>query len=81
MKPLPGTTGSEYSPLQRVPFRSDLGSQERWQGMKKSVSLDHLSDYYDILTPTERSRFRRKQIDLIGLSKGDKVLEAAAARD
>jgi ubiquinone/menaquinone biosynthesis C-methylase UbiE len=41
----------------------------------RGVSLDYLSDYYDILTPAERSRFRRKQIGLVGLSEGKKVLE------
>ena len=42
---------------------------------ERGVSLDHLSDYYDVLTPGERSGFRRKQIDLAGLCAGDKVLE------
>ena len=41
----------------------------------RGVSLDRLSDYYDVFTPSERSRFRRKQIDLAGLRKGDRVLE------
>jgi ubiquinone/menaquinone biosynthesis C-methylase UbiE len=41
----------------------------------KGVSLDYLSDYYDLLTPAERSRTRRKQIDLIGLEEGERVLE------
>ena len=39
----------------------------------RGVSLDHLSDYYDTLTPTERSKFRRKQIDLVGLGEGVRV--------
>jgi ubiquinone/menaquinone biosynthesis C-methylase UbiE len=33
----------------------------------RGVSLDYLSDYYDVLTPAERSRIRQKQIELIGL--------------
>jgi ubiquinone/menaquinone biosynthesis C-methylase UbiE len=41
----------------------------------KGVSLDYLSDYYDVLTPAERSRIRRKQIDLVGLQEGERVLE------
>jgi ubiquinone/menaquinone biosynthesis C-methylase UbiE len=41
----------------------------------RGVSLEYLADYYDILTPTERSRFRREQIELVGLGEGDKVLE------
>ena len=41
----------------------------------RGVSLDYLADYYDVLTPAERSRFRRKQIDLVGLNEGEKVLE------
>jgi ubiquinone/menaquinone biosynthesis C-methylase UbiE len=42
---------------------------------EKGVSLDYLSNYYDLLTPAERSRFRRRQIDLVGLCEGEKVLE------
>ena len=41
----------------------------------RGVSLDYLSDYYDLLTPAERSQIRRKQIDLIGLEEGERVLE------
>ena len=41
----------------------------------RGVSLDYLSDYYDVLTPTERSRSRQKQIELIGLEEGERVLE------
>jgi SAM-dependent methyltransferase len=41
----------------------------------RGVSLDYLSDYYDVLTPAERSEIRRKQIDLIGLEEGERVLE------
>jgi ubiquinone/menaquinone biosynthesis C-methylase UbiE len=42
---------------------------------EKGISLDYLSDYYDVLTPAERSRFRRRQIDLVGLREGETVLE------
>jgi ubiquinone/menaquinone biosynthesis C-methylase UbiE len=42
---------------------------------EKGVSLDYLSDYYDVLTPAEKSRFRQKQIDLVGLREGEHVLE------
>jgi hypothetical protein len=41
----------------------------------RGVSLDYLSDYYDVLTPAERSRIRKKQIELIGLEEGERVLE------
>jgi ubiquinone/menaquinone biosynthesis C-methylase UbiE len=41
----------------------------------KGISLNYLSDYYDTITPAERSRFRRKQISLINLRKGEKVLD------
>ena len=34
-----------------------------------------MADYYDKLTLTERSRFRRKQIALIGLKEGENVLD------
>ena len=42
---------------------------------KRGVSLDYLSDYYEVLTPAERSRIRQKQIELIGLEEGERVLE------
>ena len=42
---------------------------------ERGVSLDHMSDYYDVLTPGERSGFRRKQIGLAGLQAGENVLE------
>lgn len=41
----------------------------------KGISLDYLSEHYDKVTPTERSRFRRKQIGMVDLRKGEKVLE------
>ncbi len=41
----------------------------------KGISLDYLAEHYDKITPTERSRFRRKQIGMLNLRKGEKVLE------
>jgi ubiquinone/menaquinone biosynthesis C-methylase UbiE len=41
----------------------------------KGRSLNHASDYYDLLTPAERSRFRRRQIDLVNLKEGENVLD------
>lgn len=41
----------------------------------KGISLDYLSGYYDKITPTERSRFRRNQISLAKLTKGERVLD------
>lgn len=41
----------------------------------KGISLGYLSDYYDMLTFTERSKFRRKQISLVNLQEGEKVLD------
>ncbi len=41
----------------------------------KGRSLNLASDYYDFLTPAERSRFRRKQIDLVNLKEGENVLD------
>jgi ubiquinone/menaquinone biosynthesis C-methylase UbiE len=41
----------------------------------KGVSLDYLAEHYDKITPTERSRFRRRQIGMVDLRKGEKVLE------
>ncbi len=41
----------------------------------KGISLDILSDYYDCLTFTEKSKFRRNQIGLMDIYKGEKVLE------
>ncbi len=42
---------------------------------QKGISLDILSDYYDHFTFTEKSKFRRRQIELMDLCKGEKVLE------
>jgi len=41
----------------------------------KGFSLDGLSEYWDLLTPAERSKFRRKQIALMDIREGEKVLE------
>ncbi len=41
----------------------------------KGISLDYLADHYDKLTYTERSRFRRKQVALVGLREGESVLD------
>jgi len=41
----------------------------------KGFSLDRLSNYYDLISPTEKSKFRRKQIGLMDIREGEKVLE------
>jgi ubiquinone/menaquinone biosynthesis C-methylase UbiE len=41
----------------------------------KGLSLDYLAEHYDKITPAEKSKFRRKQIDMLNLRKGEKVLE------
>lgn len=41
----------------------------------KGISLDYLAEHYDKITPTHRSRFRRKQIGMLNLKEGEKVLE------
>jgi ubiquinone/menaquinone biosynthesis C-methylase UbiE len=41
----------------------------------KGISLDGFSEYYDLITPAERSRFRQKQIELSGIRSGEKVLD------
>lgn len=41
----------------------------------KGFSLDFMAGYYDKLTFTERSRFRRKQIALIAPREGENVLD------
>ena len=41
----------------------------------KGISLDFLADYYDRIAFTEKSKFRRNQIELMDISKGEKVLE------
>ncbi len=41
----------------------------------KGISLDFLADYYDRFTFTEKSKFRRNQIELMDIRKGEKVLE------
>ena len=42
---------------------------------RKGISLDYLSEHYDKITPTERSRLRGKQIGMVDLREGEKVLE------
>ncbi len=41
----------------------------------KGISLDYLADHYDKLMYTERSRFRKKQAAMIGLKRGESVLD------
>jgi ubiquinone/menaquinone biosynthesis C-methylase UbiE len=41
----------------------------------KGISLDGLSRYYDLVTPAERSRFRRRQAELSGIRPGERVLD------
>jgi len=41
----------------------------------KGISLDYLAEHYDKITPTHRSRFRRRQIGMLDLREGEKVLE------
>ena len=41
----------------------------------KGLSLNYLAEYYDKITPAERSRFRRNQISLAQLTKGESVLD------
>lgn len=42
---------------------------------KKGISLNGLSACYDLLTPAERSRLRRRQIELAGVRPGEAVLD------
>jgi ubiquinone/menaquinone biosynthesis C-methylase UbiE len=41
----------------------------------KGISLGYLSKYYDLITPADRSRFRRNQIGLLDPREGERVLE------
>jgi ubiquinone/menaquinone biosynthesis C-methylase UbiE len=41
----------------------------------RGLSLNGFSRYYDLVTPAERSRFRRKQLELSGIRPGEKVLD------
>ncbi|HUT65722.1 MAG TPA: class I SAM-dependent methyltransferase [Spirochaetota bacterium] len=41
----------------------------------KGFSLDGLSEYWDLITPAEKSKFRRKQIGLMDIREGEKVLD------
>ena len=41
----------------------------------EGISLNLLSGFYDYLTFTEKSKFRKNQIKLIDIRKGEKVLE------
>jgi ubiquinone/menaquinone biosynthesis C-methylase UbiE len=41
----------------------------------RGISLNRFSSYYDLVTPAERSRFRRKQVTLGGIRSGERVLD------
>ena len=41
----------------------------------KGFSLNGLSEYYDLMTPAEKSKFRRRQIALMDIREGEKVLD------
>lgn len=41
----------------------------------RGISLDKIADYYDLLTYSEKSRFRKKQVELTGLRTGDRILD------
>ncbi|MBW2205829.1 MAG: class I SAM-dependent methyltransferase [Deltaproteobacteria bacterium] len=41
----------------------------------KGISLDPYSNYYDLMAPAEKSGFRKKQMRLITLQEGDRVLD------
>jgi ubiquinone/menaquinone biosynthesis C-methylase UbiE len=41
----------------------------------RGFSLNGFSPYYDLVTPAEKSRFRRKQIKLSGIHEGERVLD------
>lgn len=41
----------------------------------KGISLDPYSNYYDLMAPAEKSAFRKKQMRLITLQKGERVLD------
>ncbi len=41
----------------------------------KGISLDLLGDFYDCLTFTEKSKFRKNQIGFMDIRKGEKVLD------
>ena len=45
----------------------------------KGISLNYLSKHYDRITPAEKSKFRQKQIGLIHLKPGERVLEVGCA--
>ena len=41
----------------------------------KGISLDAYSNYYDLMAPAEKSGFRKKQLGLIPVRNGEKVLD------
>ncbi len=41
----------------------------------KGFSLDGLSEYWELITPAERSRFRQNQVALTGIRAGERVLD------
>lgn len=46
------------------------------KGKNKGISLNYLADYYDCIGFSERSRFRRKQIELMDIREGERILDA-----
>jgi len=61
--------------LTNIEEKSGINRRSSMEEKSKGVSLNYLSGYYDKITPGERSRFRRKQIRLVNLRKGEKVLD------
>jgi len=41
----------------------------------KGISLNYMAGYYDLLTYTEKSRFRRRQVELMDIQEGESILD------
>jgi ubiquinone/menaquinone biosynthesis C-methylase UbiE len=67
----------EYYKIQKereIEVYADNGAN-LMKNKSRGFSLDFLSGQYDLLTPAERSRFRRRQVALMELSEGEQVLD------
>jgi hypothetical protein len=50
--------------LEIFPCYKAEGDRKSMEQQSKGFSLDRLSNYYDLISPTEKNKFRRMQIEL-----------------
>ena len=69
--------GDHPAAYSRAGFDSGLpaGYNLKMKGEKKGISLNYMADYYDCTGLTEKSRFRRKQIERMDIREGERILD------